>query len=221
MLRILSVLVVLFAAAAAAQAQQTLYVSDELVITVRTGPSTKNAIVKTIHTGDAVQKLGENDAGDYYRVRVLSDGTEGWALSQYLSPKRAAKDRLAEAQRQLSAAQDRVKELQSKISDLSGRADSLQATLDKTTTQNKTLSQQLADIRSASAHALDLRNQNQTLRRRVADLNQTVDTLTMQTKELASRSRQNWFVVGAAVLFGGIVIGLVAPTLRKRRSSGW
>jgi SH3 domain protein len=221
MLRILSVLVVLFAAAAAAQAQQTLYVSDELVITVRTGPSTKNAIVKTIRTGDAVQKLGENDAGDYYRVRVLSDGTEGWALSQYLTTNRAAKDRLADAQRQLSAAQDRVKDLQSKVSDLSGRVDSTQAALDKTTTQNKTLSQQLADIRSASAHALDLRNQNQTLRRRVADLNQTVDTLTMQTKELASRSRQNWFVVGAAVLFGGIVIGLVAPTLRKRRSSGW
>lgn len=219
MLRALSVLVVLLVAGAA-QAQ-TLYVSDELVITVRTGPSTKNAIVKTIRTGDAVQKLGENDAGDYYRVRVLSDGTEGWALSQYLSPKRSAGDRLADAQSQLTAAQGRVKDLEAKVSDLSSRLDGTQTALDKATAQNKSLSAQLADIRSASANAIELRDQNETLRHRVADLNQTVDDLTMQTKELASRSRQNWFVVGAAVLFGGIVIGLVAPTLRKRRSSGW
>ena len=218
MLRALSVIVVFLVAGVAYG--QTLYVSDELVITVRTGPSTKNAIVKTIHTGTAVQKLGQNDAGDYFRVR-LSDGTEGWALSQYLSPQRAARDRLADAQSQLSTAQQRIKDLQAKVSDLTSRLDAAQSTLAKTKSQNGSLSSQLADVRSASANALSLRDQNESLSHRVSDLNQTVDKLTMQTKELTSRSRQNWFVVGAAVLFGGIVIGLVAPTLRKRRSSGW
>jgi len=38
---------------------------------------------------------------------------------------------------------------------------------------------------------------------------------------LSSRSRQNWFIVGAGVLSGGIVIGLIAPSLRRKRRSDW
>ena len=40
-------------------------------------------------------------------------------------------------------------------------------------------------------------------------------------RALAGRNSQNWFIVGAAVLFGGIVIGLVAPSLRRKRRSDW
>jgi SH3 domain protein len=217
-LRALSVFLVFFAVAAGAQ---TLYVDDELVITVRSGPSTRNAILETIRSGAAVEKLGENEKGDYFHVRVVADGTEGWALSQYLTTERAARDRLADAQRELSTARQRVDELQQSVDDLTERLRQTQGALEEAQSKSGTLSSQLEDIRSASANAIALRDQNESLRARVSDMNQTIDRLQMQSTEFASRSRQNWFVVGAGVLFGGIVIGLVAPTLRKRRSSRW
>ena len=43
----------------------------------------------------------------------------------------------------------------------------------------------------------------------------------MENAALGGRSSQNWFIVGAGVLFGGIVIGLIAPSLRRKRRSDW
>jgi SH3 domain protein len=48
-----------------------------------------------------------------------------------------------------------------------------------------------------------------------------VERLTVENARLARRNDQNWFIVGAAVLLAGIVIGLVAPTLRRKRRSDW
>jgi SH3 domain protein len=45
--------------------------------------------------------------------------------------------------------------------------------------------------------------------------------LTADNARLGSRNNQNWFVVGAAVLLAGIVVGLVAPSLRRKRRSDW
>jgi SH3 domain protein len=55
----------------------------------------------------------------------------------------------------------------------------------------------------------------------MVDRDRQVEELTAANGELSGRSRQNWFIVGAAVLFGGIVIGLIAPTLRRKRRSDW
>jgi SH3 domain protein len=48
-----------------------------------------------------------------------------------------------------------------------------------------------------------------------------VEQLTADNTRLAGRSNQNWFIVGAAVLLSGIVVGLVAPSLRRKRRSDW
>jgi SH3 domain protein len=80
---------------------------------------------------------------------------------------------------------------------------------------------ELADVRSASAEALQTRAENENLRRRVAELTAATEVANMQIDELSRRERQNWFIIGAAVLFAGIVIGLVAPTLRRKRRSSW
>ena len=49
--------------AAAAQAQR-MYVTDELVITLRTGPSTQNTVIANLRTGDGLEVLEvDQDAG--------------------------------------------------------------------------------------------------------------------------------------------------------------
>jgi SH3 domain protein len=55
----------------------------------------------------------------------------------------------------------------------------------------------------------------------MADSEQQINRLTMEKRELESENRQEWFIVGAAVLFGGILIGLVAPHTKRKRRSSW
>jgi SH3 domain protein len=82
-------------------------------------------------------------------------------------------------------------------------------------------SRELADIRTASANVVEIRDRNTSLQQRVIQLERQVEELTAANERLARRSNQNWFVVGAAVLLAGIVMGLVAPSLRRKRRSDW
>ena len=206
--------------AAAAASAQTRYVSDELVITLRTGPSTQNAIIRNLTSGDSMQVLGTNDDGNYTRVRLPS-GTEGWVLTQYITPERVASDLLVEATSNLAAARERVSELEAQLASVSGDLSQTRQRLNETESANSRIGSELQDIREVSANALAIRERNESLLRRVNELSAELDRATMANSELASRSRQNWFVVGAAVLFGGVVIGLVAPSLRRRRTTNW
>lgn len=199
---------------------QTLYVTDELVITVRTGPSTQNAIIQNLNSGDSVTVLEETDDGDYVRVRTDS-GEEGWALRRYLISEPIARSQLAAAERNLAQARNRVTELETIVADLSEQLDTVTQRMQEAETAATTLNTELVDVRSVSANALTIRDRNESLRRRVNELDQLVDELTVQNTALGSRATREWFVVGAGVLTTGIVLGLVIPTLRRKRRTNW
>jgi len=76
-------------------------------------------------------------------------------------------------------------------------------------------------LRTAAANVVEIRDNNTSLEQRLGQREREVAQLTADNARLAARNNQNWFVVGAAVLLAGIVIGLVAPTLRRKRRSDW
>ena len=84
-----------------------------------------------------------------------------------------------------------------------------------------TVSRELADIRTASANVVKLHDDNASLQQRLVQRDLEVEQLTADNARLTARSNQNWFVIGALVMLGGIVIGLVAPSLRRKRRSDW
>ena len=73
---------------------QSLYVSDELVITVRSGPATTNPILTNLRAGDRVEVLEVDQEIGYSLIRA-ADGMEGWVVSRYLTEQPIARDRLA------------------------------------------------------------------------------------------------------------------------------
>lgn len=215
--RMLPFVLLLLAGGAGAQ---TLYVDDELLITLRTGPSNRNAIIRNLESGERVEVLEDNGEG-YARVRVLEDGAEGWALTQYLTGQPTGDQRVAAFEQEIQTARQRVTELEQQVGELTTELTAARESLAATQAQNTDLGSELASIRDASENALEIRDRNENLRRRVSELTQQVESATMINAELRSRSRQNWFIVGAGVLLGGIVIGLIAPSLRPKRRTNW
>jgi SH3 domain protein len=199
---------------------QTRYVSDDLVITLRTGPSTQNAIIRNLKTGDSMTVLEDREDEGYSRVRT-ADGTEGWVLRQYLTAMPVARTQLAGAQRELAQARQRVAELEARIGELSGELDMTTARMQTAETQLAEVSSELVDVRSASANALTARDQNESLRRRLNDRDLLVEQLTTENALLASRSNREWFLLGAGVLVVGIILGLIIPSLRRKRRTDW
>ena len=201
---------------------QTRYVTDRTIVEIRRGPSTEYLILRNLEAGERVEVLEQNEEAGYSRVRVADQGTEGWILTRFLSAEPIARERLAVAERSLAAARERVTALEGQTAELTRDLTATRAELQQTQTNHGNVSKELTDIRTAAANVVEIRDRN-------TRLQQTAHRARApgrgaHRRECAPRgslSNQNWFVVGAAVLLAGIVIGLVAPSLRRKRRSDW
>lgn len=198
---------------------QTRYVTDKLSVELRRGPSLEYLIIRSLSSGTSVQVLEQDPETGYSRVQV--GDTEGWILTRFLESEPAARDRLAAAERNLATARSRVTELESQVAELTAKLGGTEEALEETERLQAAASAELADIRQAAASVIEIREQNDTLRQSLAETQAELERLRIQNSALRSRERQNWFIVGACVLLGGILIGLIAPSLRRRRRTDW
>ena len=215
--RLMGVALILVAATAVGQ---TFYVSDQLVITVRTGPSTDNSIIGNLVSGDPVEMLETDSESGYSRVRTEND-TEGWVLSRYLAERPIAQDRLVIADRDLAEAEIAIAALEASVTELTGDLAVATRRLGEAETAASSLSVDLAEIREASENVLSIRDQNESLRRRLNERDEEAELLAIENGQLLSRSTRDWFVAGAGVLLAGILFGLIIPRLRRRRRDEW
>lgn len=206
---------------AAAASAQTRYVTDDLAVELRRGPSLEYLIIRNLRSGEAVQVLEEDEETGYSRVRAAEGDTEGWILTRFLENEPAAADRLAAAERNLAAARGRVTDLEAQVGELTQKLGGTEQALEQTAQMQEEASEELANVREAAANVLQIRDQNASLRQNLAEREAEVERLQIQASALRARDRQNWFIVGACVLLGGVIVGLVAPSLRRRRRTDW
>ena len=204
-------LLLVFCATAGAQ---TRYVSDQLEITLRSGPGNQYRILRMLESGVAVEIIERNDQG---WSRIRAGGTEGWVLSRYLMNQPAARDRLTNASTRVEQLREETQRLRAELETTQTRLKDAQATVADLRRDNQALEQKV----ERAGRGLQLADTNQALRQQVATQQQQVQSLEEQAAELADRSRQDWFVVGAGVLIAGIVIGLIIPRIRWRRRERW
>ena len=199
---------------------QTRYVTDRTIVELRRGPSTEYLILRNLEAGERVEVLEQNEQG-YSRVRVADQGTEGWILTRFLIDEPIARERLAAAERNLTGARERASTLEAQNQELARDLATARTELEQARTGHATVSRELADLRTAAANVVEIRDDNTRLTQSLGQRERQVEQLTADNARLAARNNQNWFVVGAAVLLAGIVVGLVAPTLRRKRRSDW
>ena len=72
---------------------QTVWVSDQFEVMLRTGPSTNNAIERMLPSGTALEVMERDEEAGYARVRTAA-GTEGWVLTRYLMNEPSAREQL-------------------------------------------------------------------------------------------------------------------------------
>jgi len=195
------------------------YVSDDLVITLRTGQGNQYQIIKTLHSGDRLTILQETETG-YTQVRT-SDGTEGWVRTQYLSDGPTASILLTRTQDKLAKLQDQLSKSQQELSELRKQNTQLDTDLNKLQSTHKTTSDELAKLSKIAAHPKQIESENEDLRQKYAKISDEYNLIRQENQVLKDRSKRNWFLAGALVVILGIIIGLIIPKLRIRRKDSW
>ena len=207
--------IVLFAGTASAQ---TVWVSDEFEITLRTGPSTSNAIERMLSSGTQLEVLERDDESGYSRVRTRA-GTEGWVLTRYLMSEPSAREQLAALTGQLTDATSEGATLESQLAAVRGEYNAAQLRIGELERETASLESELAEIRRTAADTLAINQQNQALRQELGDAEIQIDALEHENRRLLSETRHYWILTGGGMVLLGIILGLWLPKIRvqKRR----
>lgn len=188
----------------------TRYVTDELRISVRTGAGTQYRIVEVIGSGTRLETL--ETSGEWTRVRTGDDAT-GWVRSQYLTEQPIAADRLETVRSDLQDANERIGELEETLAQTRTDNEAARERIETLTAEKQSLESRLEEAESG----LELHDENERLRERSDELEQRVESLRAETEALAERGRREWFMIGAGVLLGGILFGIVVTRIPWRR----
>ncbi len=206
---LLATLAALLLLAGSALAQQTFYVTDELHVTVRSGPSVDNKVIAVVKSGDAVQVLNRNDEG--WALVHLPDGKEGWIIERYLQE-------TMPAALHIKTLNPQNQSLLSQVEQLTKERDALRDDLGKSKKRVAELEQAYAQLKKESADVLGLKAEYQQLRKDYTAQSDKNEQLATEVESLRFGNNLKWFLAGAGVLFLGWLIGLVMGR-RKRRSA--
>jgi SH3 domain protein len=194
---------------------QALYVTDEFEITLRSGPSTRNQVLKMVGSGTQLTPLGEESEG-WIKVR-MGNGTQGWVLKRYLSNEPIHRIRLERTQRQLEGLREKTTGLEQTLQTLRAERGNLGGEVEQLSSQNAALTRELSELKKVAARPVAIEQQNQQLAKRVGMLDEEIRLLKTENDRLQDRSQRDWFIAGAGVLIAGIVLGLILPRLRRKR----
>lgn len=212
-------LLAVFAFFTTSVAAQTKYVSDELVINMRSGKGNSFKIIKIIKSGTPLTVL-ESDSG-YTRART-PQGVEGWVLSRFLINTPVAREQLAKAMADVAAMKEKYDAMTAELSSTKKERDILSQS-EKTLLKNKEkLNAELAKLKKIAARPMQLEAENDQLRNDLVKIEAEMRLLQQEYQTLEDNSDQEWFMTGAGVLFGGMILGLIFPKLRSgQKKANW
>ncbi|MDX1508405.1 MAG: TIGR04211 family SH3 domain-containing protein [Woeseiaceae bacterium] len=199
-------------------AAESAWVTDQFEITLRSGPSTSNAIQLMVSSGTELEVLERDGETGYTRVRTQG-GTEGWVLSRYLMTEPSAREQLQALSSQLTSANTRGSSLNTQLAAVRSEYETAQNRIQQLERDNSRLEQELAEIRRTAANVLSINEQNKALNEAKTDLEIQVTTLETQVRDLQKASGRQWLMTGGAIMLIGILLGLWLPRINWRRRS--
>lgn len=212
-------LLCLFLFSAALHAE-TAYISDDLNVAIRSGKTFQHRIMRFVPSGARVEVLQRDEDG-YVLIRT-QEGTEGWLEGSNLANQPHARDRLAQAERQLATLRDQRGELQGQIQTLRGERDQALGQVRQTQAELERLATEMENLRQAAARPLELAQDNERLRGLLSQTRARAETLERELAEVKQTEQREWFMVGAAVTVGSLLLGIILTRIRwRRRNDGW
>ena len=211
------VLFAIFGSAGPAYAQ-TAYISDNLTVPLRSGPSNANRILhRGLPSGTELEILARDEDSGFVQIRTTR-GTEGWLPEQYLLEEPIARDRLVIANRRIAELSGTVEQQRAQLGNLNrdkGQADQSNVSLQR---QVKTLERELADIKQISAGAIEQNESNERLNVLNERLRIEVDDMVGEVSNLENNVQQRWLMIGGGLVFVGLLLGVIIKS-RPRRSA--
>jgi SH3 domain protein len=210
----LLLLLCLFSASAYAK---TMYVTDMLKLTLRTGPSIENKILAVIDSGQVMEVLEFGE--EWTRVR-LPGGKEGWVLSRYLTSDETNNLKLERLEAKHKNLMIQAAELLEENNRLQAENKELNAGFEA---NQKELIEARTDYEALKAEAsefLSLKVKYESAASQLAEQTAKVQKLEEELTRLEMSTYIKWFLAGSGVLILGFLIGISTRRQHRRPALG-
>ena len=196
------------------------YITDEFEVTMRSGTSTANDILRLLKSGEGVMVL-EEDLDTKYSLVELEDGKKGYILNRYLVDSRSSKHRLEQLQVGAAEQQEVNTVLQFEIKNLETDLEKEQAASSSSKAALLATENELARVKKAAQNTLSIVDENDELKTIVDNLVKNNATLNKKNATLKDNSNMDWFIRGAGVSLAAFVLGILVTRIRWRKQESW
>ena len=194
---------------------ESMYVSEIIEITLRTGPGIDHKVIAMIKSGESLEVL--EPGPEWTRVR-LPNQKEGYVLSRFLTTKKPNEmllRELNERYRLLEAKADRLRE---DHQNQASASESLQAELEQKEQLLARVTESYEKLRKESAEFLNLKSNYKTISSNLNEQAQRAEQLEQALTKLQKRQIFRWVLTGAGILLVGFLIGMSSKRQRRRSS---
>lgn len=194
---------------------ETMYVTDLIKLTLRSGPSTEHKILSVIESGQQLEML---EPGEDWSLVRMANGKEGHVLTRYLVPEPTHNVRLEQLQTKHKALMQQAATLLEENTHFRDESKELKSTLDGNEKALKKMSTDYDKLKAGSAEYIELKEKHKTVSGQLAEQTKRADALDEELRAIEINQYIKWFLAGSGVLLVGFIVGFSARRQRRRPS---
>ena len=195
-------------------ADSFVYITDQLDIPIRADKNFGENIIRLLPSGTELSLLQSTEDG---WAQIQFDDTIGWIKSFYISIDPPAREELKKLTRSYNANKLLISKLGSEKEALESELLILKQENTDLVIQSSKSQAEKEHIEQIYQDALKLEHENEKHIQEKLQLKAELQLAENNTQIQKDTSSRNWFIVGAIVLFFGMIIGFVVPGLLSRR----
>ena len=184
-----------------AQENKTLYVTDQFEITLHSNKDPNSKVISRLKSGDSVVILQEADSDGYAKVSTAENKT-GWVLESFLMNQPSGRDQYRAIKKEY---------------------DKLKAEFDQQVNKRTAeLSKELEETKRVAKQPMLVYEENERLKKTLEQERKEVETIKKENQKFKSIYKDRaWFITGAMIAIGSLVLGLAITRIPCRRRKSW
>lgn len=196
---------------------ETAYVSDIQFVSVREGQdNSTRAVERGLRSGTELQVLERANG----HTKVLTPkGNQGWIADYYLTENKVTREKVIEQETQITELVESKLTIQKQLNQSTSLINTLKKEVSQLTSDKTTLQQELADLNELTLQAQEIVKSKEVMSFEVDSIKQRLQFAESETIRLKDDRQLKWFMIGAGTLVLGVLFGIVAPSIRRKKAN--
>jgi len=195
---------------------ETVYVSEEFEITLRSGPAPDRRIISMVKSGTALEIL---EKGEEWSMVRIPNGKEGWVLNRYITTGQPSAMMLERVRKDYDVLAAKYRDLKERFDQLDAQKKTTDADLAQRRRNMDELSVAYETLKRESSDFLKLKQRYQEITTELEAEKTRSAKLDEENLQLNRNNIIQWVLTGGGIMLVGFLIGLFSSSRRKPRSS--